>query len=404
MILLSPKTSKLKKYILLIASVLIVTTTTKAQVNTNSDLLGQRNVITTAAPFLLISPDSRAAGMGDIGVATSADANSIHWNPAKLAFVEKQAGISLSAAPWLRTLIPDVWFYYLSGYTKLGNNDRSAIGASLRYFSLGDIQFTDELGNPLGNYEPKEFAFDANYATKLSDNFSVGVALRFIFSDLARGQVGNSGTEIKAGIAGAGDLAAFYTNDVEIGGREFDFNVGLNVSNIGNKISYTNNGQADFIPTNLKLGTFWNTQIDEHNEIGIGIDFNKLLVPTPQYIYDSTGNIIGRNLSTDPVLVGMGKSFSDAPGGFREEMNEVNISIGAEYWYDDQFALRVGFFHEDSTKGARQYFTFGAGLKYNVFQIDAAYLQPIARRHPLQNTIRFSLLFDIDAFRKQNEE
>ena len=404
MILLSPKTSTLKKYIFLITSALIVTTAAKAQnkINTNTDLLGQRNVITTAAPFLLITPDSRAAGMGDIGVATSADANSIHWNPAKLAFVERQAGISLSAAPWLRTLIPDVWFYYLSGYTKL--NDRNAIGASLRYFSLGDIQFTDEFGNPLGNYEPKEFAFDGTYSTKLSDHFSMGVALRFIFSDLARGQVGNNGTEIKAGIAGAGDLSAFYTNDVEIQGRKFDFNIGANISNIGNKISYTNSGQADFIPTNLKLGTYWNTEIDDHNEIGFGVDFNKLLVPTPQYITDSSGNIIGRTLSTDPTLVGMWKSFSDAPGGFREEMREFNISIGAEYWYDKQFALRIGFFHEDSTKGARQYFTFGAGLKYQVFQIDAAYLQPIARRHPLQNTIRFSLLFDIDAFRKQNEE
>jgi hypothetical protein len=404
MILLSPKTSTLKKYIFLITSALIVTNAAKAQnkINTNTDLLGQRNVITTAAPFLLITPDSRAAGMGDIGVATSADANSIHWNPAKLAFVERQAGISLSAAPWLRTLIPDVWFYYLSGYTKL--NDRNAIGASLRYFSLGDIQFTDEFGNPLGNYEPKEFAFDGTYSTKLSDHFSMGVALRFIFSDLARGQVGNNGTEIKAGIAGAGDLSAFYTNDVEIQGRKFDFNIGANISNIGNKISYTNSGQADFIPTNLKLGTYWNTEIDDHNEIGFGVDFNKLLVPTPQYITDSSGNIIGRTLSTDPTLVGMWKSFSDAPGGFREEMREFNISIGAEYWYDKQFALRIGFFHEDSTKGARQYFTFGAGLKYQVFQIDAAYLQPIARRHPLQNTIRFSLLFDIDAFRKQNEE
>lgn len=406
MILLSPKTNTLKKYIFLITSALIASTVAKAQnsINTNTDLLGQRNVITTAAPFLLITPDSRAAGMGDIGVATSADANSIHWNPAKLAFVEKQAGISLSAAPWLRTLIPDVWFYYLSGYTKLGNSDRNAIGASLRYFSLGDIQFTDEFGNPLGNYEPKEFAFDGTYSTKLSDHFSMGVALRFVFSDLARGQVGNNGTEIKAGIAGAGDLSAFYTNDVEIQGRKFDFNIGANISNIGNKISYTNAGLSDFIPTNLKVGTFWNTEIDDHNEIGFGIDFNKLLVPTPQYIYDTTGNIIGRNLSTDPVLVGMWKSFSDAPGGYREELREFNISIGAEYWYDDQFALRIGFFHEDSTKGARQYLTFGAGLKYQVFQIDAAYLQPIARRHPLQNTIRFSLLFDIDAFRKQNEE
>ncbi|MFY0642858.1 MAG: type IX secretion system outer membrane channel protein PorV [Bacteroidia bacterium] len=412
MILLSPKNRELKKLIFVIVSALLMNHLSFAQnsINTNQDLLGQRNVITTAAPFLLISPDSRAAGMGDIGVATSPDANSIHWNPAKLAFMEKQAGISLSAAPWLRTLVPDVWFYYLSGYAKIGDNKRSAIAGSLRYFTLGDIQFTDEQGNPLGNYEPKEFAVDGSYSTQLSDHLSLGVALRFIFSDLARGQVGVSGAEIKAGIAGAGDLGAFYTNDAEIGGRKFDYNIGVNLSNMGNKISYTNNAERDFIPVNFRIGTFWNTEIDEHNEIGFGIEFNKLMVPTPEYIYsyDTAGDgsvtktITGRVLSTDPTIKGMLSSWGDAPGGFQEELNEFTISVGAEYWYDKQFALRAGYFHEAETKGAREYVTFGAGLKFEVFQIDAAYLQPFTRRHPLQNTIRFSLLFDIDAFSNQN--
>ncbi|MEJ6750948.1 MAG: type IX secretion system outer membrane channel protein PorV, partial [Bacteroidia bacterium] len=359
-------------------------------------LLGQRNVITTAAPFLLISPDSRGAAMGDLGVATSADANSIHWNASKLAFIEGDAGISLSAAPWLRQLVPDVWFYYMSGYKKI--DKQSTVAMSLRYFTLGDIQFTDNNGNSNGNYEPKEFALDGAYARRLSDNLSLGIALRFIFSDLARGQVGTSGAEIKAGIAGAGDVSATYKNDMKIGERNFDYSIGGNISNIGNKITYTTEANRDFIPVNLRLGTFWNTQIDEYNEIGFGVDFNKLLVPTPQYTYDSLGNIDGRVIDDGPLIQGMLSSFGDAPGGFREELKEFTYSIGLEYWYAKQFALRAGYFHEAETKGARQYATFGAGLKYKVFQIDAAYLQPFTRRHPLQNTIRFSLLFDIDAF------
>ena len=368
-------------------------------VNTNTDLLGQRNVITTAAPFLLISPDSRGAAMGDLGVATSADANSIHWNPSKLAFIEDDAGIAISAAPWLRQLVPDIWFYYLSGYKRI--DKQSTIAGSLRYFTLGQIQFTDQLGNPAGNYEPKEFALDGAYARKLSDNLALGIALRFIFSDLARGQTGSSGSEIKAGIAGAGDVSMTYRNDTKISGKKFDYTIGGNISNIGNKITYTNEANRDFIPVNLRLGTFWKTQLDDYNEVGFGVDFNKLLVPTPQYLFDSSGNITGRTLNNGPAISGMISSLNDAPGGFREELNEFTVSAGFEYWYAKQFALRAGYFHEAQTKGARQYLTFGAGLKYNVFQIDAAYLQPFARRHPLQNTIRFSILFDIDAFKAQ---
>lgn len=365
------------------------------------DLLGQRNVITTAAPFLMIPVDSRASGMGDVGVATSADANSIHWNPSKLAFVEKDGGISLSAAPWLRQLVPDIWFYYLSGYKRI--DKRSTVGLSMRYFTLGEIQFTDEQGNPQGLYEPKEFAIDGAYARQLSDNLSLGIALRFIFSDLARGQVGASGAQITAGTAGAGDISMMYKNDKEIAGKDFDYSIGANISNIGNKITYTTEANRDFIPINLRLGTFWNTQLDEFNEIGLGVDFNKLLVPTPQYTYDSMGNITGRFIPDEQLVQGMISSFGDAPGGFREELNEFTVSVGMEYWYDEQFALRAGYFHEAETKGARKYATFGAGIKYKVFQIDASYLQPFTRRHPLQNTIRFSLLFDLDAFRDQED-
>ncbi|MDC0467711.1 type IX secretion system outer membrane channel protein PorV [Bacteroidia bacterium] len=380
---------------------LLLTSKVYAQTGLQSkeSLLGQRNVITTAAPFLLISPDSRSAAMGDLGAATSADANSIHWNASKLAFIEGDGGISISAAPWLRQLVPDIWFYYMSGYKKIDN--KSTVGVSLRYFTLGDIQFTDDQGTSTGDYEPKEFALDGAYARKLSDNLSLGVALRFVLSDLARGQVGSSGTEIKAGMAGAGDISMTYMNDTKLGGKDFDYTIGGNISNIGNKISYTNEANGDFIPINLRLGTFWNTQLDEYNEIGFGVDFNKLLVPTPQYTYDSLGEISGRVIADDPLINGMLSSFTDAPGGFREELNEITISAGVEYWYAKQFALRAGYFYEADTKGSRKYMTFGAGLKYNVFQIDAAYLQPFARRHPLQNTIRFSLQFDLDAFKNQ---
>ena len=394
------KTLKNLKVFTIICS-LLLTTKIYAQggLQSKESLLGQRNVITTAAPFLLISPDSRSAAMGDLGAATSADANSIHWNASKLAFIEGDGGMAISAAPWLRQLVPDIWFYYMSGYKKI--DDKSTIGMSLRYFTLGNIQFTDNQGTSTGDYEPKEFALDGAYARKLSDNLSLGVALRFVFSDLARGQVGSSGTEIKAGTAGAGDISMTYKNDVKLGERDFDYTIGGNISNIGNKITYTTEANRDFIPVNLRLGTFWNTQIDEYNEIGFGVDFNKLLIPTPQYEYDSLGEISGRVIADDPLINGMLSSFNDAPGGFKEELNEITISAGLEYWYAKQFALRAGYFYEADTKGSRKYMTFGAGLKYNVFQIDAAYLQPFARRHPLQNTIRFSLHFDLDAFKNQ---
>ncbi|MBT6235607.1 MAG: type IX secretion system outer membrane channel protein PorV [Bacteroidetes bacterium] len=388
----------MKKYILLALAISSINIT-QAQV-TKDELLGQRNVITTAAPFLLISPDSRGASMGDMGVATSADANSIHWNPSKLAFIEDDAGIAISAAPWLRQLVPDIWFYYMSGYKRI--DKKSTVAGSLRYFTLGEIQFTDEIGTPQGVAEPVEFAVDGAYARKLSDNLSLGIALRFIYSNLARGNTGISAAEIKAGLAGAGDLSMTYKNDIKISNKDFEYTIGGNISNIGNKISYTTEANRDFIPVNLRLGTFWKTELDEFNDIGFGVDFNKLLVPTPQFEYDSAGNITGRlDLDDAPLISGVLKSFGDAPGGFREELNEFTISAGLEYWYDKQFALRAGYFHEADTKGARKYATFGAGLKYKVMQIDASYLQPFANRHPLQNTIRFSLLFDIDAFKDQ---
>jgi hypothetical protein len=312
-------------------------------------------------------------------------------------------------------LVPDVWFYYLSGYNKFGKEDRSTLAASLRYFTLGEIQFTDDKGDPMGSDQPQEFAFDVAYSQKLSENFGVGVAMRFISSRLVSRGVYN-GVEIKPGLAGAGDIGAYYQDKTKMGGKDVAYAFGANISNMGSKITYTTDANRDFIPANLRLGTQWKFDLDDYNQLAVMLDFNKLLVPTPQYVYlkksgstadslDADGNqvIIGREIDDSPVISGMFSSFGDAPGGFKEELKEFTTSFGLEYWYDKQFAVRAGYFHEADTKGGRQYMTFGIGLKYNVFGIDAAYLQPFAQRHPLQNTIRFSLLFDLDAFKAQGD-
>jgi hypothetical protein len=374
-------------------------------------LVGQRNVITTAVPFLTITPDSRSAGMGDAGVARTADANSIHWNMSALAFIEKKGGVSLNAAPWLRQLVPDVWFYHLSGYSKIGK--RQAVAGSIRYFSLGEIQFTDDFGNTNGNATPYELAIDLGYATKLSENFSIGGAMRYVNSCLTCGAGGTVGSTYKAGQAIAGDLGVYYKKPIKLGKTPLDFAWGVNISNMGNKVTYSTSSERDFIPTNLRLGTNFGYKIDDHNDINFNFDINKLLVPTyPVYYTNAAGNDsifegkkvvqFGKESKDVSPISGMFQSFNDAPGGFKEELKEYIIATGFEYWYDKQFAVRAGYFNEAATKGGRKYATFGIGLRYNVFGIDAAYLQPFTQRHPLQNTIRFSLLFDIDAFKKQN--
>lgn len=406
------------KSALVISSVVLISPRVSAQLTPdldNSDLVGRRNVITTAVPFLTITPDARAAGMGDLGAATDPDANSIHWNPGKLSFIEKNSGVSLSAAPWLRQLVPDVWFYYLSGYSKLGEKKRSAIAASMRYFTLGDIQFTDDFGNNTGNYKPYELALDLAYSSQLSERLSLGVAMRYIVSDLAKGQTGATGVEIRSGQSGAGDVGAYWHDKIDRKGGKDDikYAIGASINNIGSKITYTNEANRDFIPTNLRIGTSWKLPIDDHNEITFAADVSKLLVPTqPVYFTNVNGgdsiDVNGQKViqngkdPNQPVLKGMFQSFNDAPGGFQEEMREWIYSVGMEYWYDKQFAVRAGYFHEADTKGGRQYAQFGIGLRYNVFGIDAAYLQPFAQRHPLQNTIRFTLMFDLDAFKTQN--
>ncbi len=367
----------------------------------------QYNTITTAVPFLRISPDSRAGGLGDAGVSTTPDANSIHWNAAKLAFLPEGQALSLSYTPWLSRLVPDINLAYLSYYHTLGR--RQTLGVSMRYFSLGDITFTDDQGNNIGQFNPNEFAIDAAYALQLSRNLSAGVALRYIYSNLTGGQF-VQGFQSRPGQSVAADIGLYYEGEeFDAGDMDARWTWGLSLTNLGAKISYTESGEADFIPTNLGLGTGMLFEVDEYNSFSVHLEFNKLLVPTPpvyardstgQFIRDADGNLIiesGKDPDVPPVQ-GVFQSFSDAPGGFQEELNEITISVGAEYWYNEQFAVRGGYFYESQQKGGRQYFTLGAGIKYNVFGLDFAYLIPATStvRSPLENTLRFTLFFDLE--------
>jgi hypothetical protein len=373
------------------------------------DILGRRNVVSTAVPFLMITPDSRSGAMADAGVAIPSDPNAIHWNAAKLAFATDDMGLSISYVPWLRSLVPDINLSYLAGYKRI--DPMSTFAASLRYFSLGDIDFTNDQGGSIGSYRPNELAVDGAYARKLSDQFSLGLALRFIYSNLTGGTPVNGTQATKPGYAFAGDLSGFWKGkDFSFMKKVFNINYGINISNMGSKITYTDETQRDFIPINLRVGTYINCVIDQYNQIALAIDLNKLLVPTaPIYSTDSSGNAIygsdgnlviykGKN-PEQPVIEGMLQSFSDAPGGFTEELREINPSLALEYWYNKQFAVRGGYFYEHPTKGNRQYVTLGIGLKYNILNIDVSYLIPTSGKtanqaSPLQNTLRFSLLFN----------
>lgn len=392
----------------------------KAQQSINNYRPDKINTITTAVPFLMITPDSRAGGMGDVGVATSTDVNSIHWNPSKLGFADKKMAIGISYTPWLKALVPDINMAYLSGYYKTKKS--GVIAGSLRYFSLGSITFTDANAQKIIDAHPNEFAIDAAYSTKLSDDFSVGGAVRFIRSDLTNGAP-VQGVSTHPGTAIAADISALYRKTgIKLSDKKGTAAVGLNISNIGQKMSYSDGGKnSDFIPINMRLGGSLNVQLDDYNAITIAADINKLLVPTPPYykrVVDSSGHVtneIALDANNNPIIEagedpnrgvteGIFKSFSDAPGGGKEELKEINYSIGMEYWYNKLFALRFGYFYEDPTKGNRQFFTLGAGIKYNVFGLDFAYLIPTKQRNPLENTLRFSLTFDLDAFKAQNAE
>ncbi len=374
---------------------------------------GGINTVTTAVPFLLITPDARAGALGDCGVASSPDANSMHWNPAKYVFADRDFGLAMSYTPWLRQLVPDISLSYLAGYKKIGK--LACVAGSLRYFTLGSIQFTDINGNSIGTYKPSEIALDAGFSQKLGKTFSAGLAARYIYSNLTNSIPLPNGSSTHPGTSLAVDVAMYYLNKkVKLQDKKADVSAGLNISNVGAKISYTDNATAqskDFIPIQMRLGAGLKIHLDEYNTVAFLADFTKLLVPTPPvYELDNTGLKIPDGnggfviaAGQDPyrsVTSGIVGSFNDAPGGGKEELKEINKALGMEYWYDNLIAFRMGFFHEDKTKGNRQYLTFGLGVKYSVFAIDLAYLSPLTQRNPLQNTLRFSLSFDFAAAKK----
>ena len=366
--------------------------------------LGQINTITTAVPFLIIAPDARAGGMGDVGVSSSPDGSSMHWNSAKFAFIEDDMGFSVSYSPWLRALVSDINLAGVSGYKRI--DDKQTIGFSLLYFSLGDITFTDIQGEVIGNYKPNEFSMDVAYARKLGPVWSGAVAARYIHSNLTQGQY-VAGAATHAGNSVAADVAFYYTKPINIKGLAgAKINAGLIVSNIGAKISYSDdNTEKDFIPTNLRFGPSLDIDFDEFNSMSFMIDINKLLVPTPP-IYDTVNGNLGIVAGYDNnvgVIKGMYQSFYDAPGGFEEEIREYSFGVGVEYWYDKQFSVRAGYFYENKYKGNRKFFTLGAGLRYNVFGLDFSYLIPTDQKNPLENTLRFTLSFTFDKTGKTSE-
>jgi hypothetical protein len=350
----------------------------------------QGNAITTAVPFLLITPDARSGSLGDVGVAIDPDVNATHWNPAKLAFTKDKYGFGLSYSPWLQKLVPDINLAYINGYYRL--DDRNVIGGSLRYFSLGEIQLVDANQTQLGNYSPNELAVDGTFARSFGENFSLGTALRFIYSNLSSGQFFD-GQQTKPGTAVAADVSAYYKEDKDFLGTPSTLAFGLDISNIGTKMSYADGGQKYFLPTNMRLGGASTFHLDGFNDLTFALDLNKLLVPTPP-TYDSNGRIIAGKDPNRSVPSGIFGSFSDAPGGFSEEVQEVSFSTGLEYWYNKQFAVRTGYFYENPNKGNRQYLTLGLGLKYNIVDIDFSYLIANQQKSPLANTLRFSLVFN----------
>ncbi len=360
------------------------------------------NAVNTGVPFLRITPDARAGALGDAGTALSPDANAMHHNASRLAFVEDDMALSATYTPWLRGIVQDVYMAYLSGYKKLENDQ--AIGLALRYFSLGDVQFTDENGESLGTGRPNEFEVNAGYARKLGERFSASVSAKFIYSNLAAGQnIGN--VEITAATSVAADLGLTY--QLPLNKRE-ELQFGLALTNLGAKVSYTESIYKDFLPANFSLGTAYTIDFDEYNSLTLIGEVNKLMAPTPIHPesdeFDENGNGVP-DYREQSVVEGIINSWSDAPEGFEEELREFNFSFGAEYWYDQQFAVRTGYFTEHRLKGNRKYLTLGLGIKYNVFGLNFSYLVPTnGQRNPLDNTLRFSLIFDFEAFKAGSTE
>jgi hypothetical protein len=387
---------------LFLSSLTALDQTVLAQGVTNpAELLGQDNAITTAVPFLVISPDARSAAMGDAGVATAPDANSAYWNPGKLSFIDKKYGGSLSYTPWLGKIVNDMDIVYLSGFVK--PTREQAIGLAIKYFDLGKINFRDDNNRDVGSYNPREFTVEGTYSRMLSEEFSIGGTVKYIYSNLT-GAFSLGGLDAKPGHSVAADVGVYYNKQIERSARNAYFSMGASISNIGAKISYTNADNEDFLPTNLRLGTAYTTDLDLYNKITFTVDFNKLMVPTPP-IRDENDNILYGKDDNRSLLSGMFGSFNDAPDGAKEELKEVMTSVGIEYWYNDTFAARVGYFNEAKTKGNRKYATVGLGFRKNIFGIDIAYLVPTNKRdHPLAETIRFSLLLQVRETARDRDE
>ncbi|WDF53920.1 type IX secretion system outer membrane channel protein PorV [Mucilaginibacter sp. KACC 22063] len=381
------------KRTVLYLSLLFSATSLKAQVlnggvNTNGS---QSNAILTAVPFLNIAPDARSSGMGDAGVALEPTTYATFWNPSALAFLEDGKNISLSYSPWMRRITPDANLGYVNFSQKVGQ--RSAIGFSLRYFNLGEVSTYDYNENPLGSYHPNELSLDAAYARKFGPNFSLSLSLRYIRSSIVRSGASIDGANGKTGNAVAADVSLYYRKPIDQFGTTGTFSFGTNISNIGTKMSYYSVGQSYFLPTNLKIGAADMIKLDDMNQFTIAFDINKLLVPTPP-LRDQNGNIIKGKNDDRSVVSGIFGSFTDAPGGFSEEIKEVAFSPGVEYMYNHIFALRTGYFYEAPSKGNRQYLTLGAGLNVKGFNFDFSYLVASQQNSPLANTLRFSLNYN----------
>ena len=385
----------MKRLTLVLSLMLLMTLSASAQLK-KTDIF---NPVYTAVTSQTIAPDARAAGMGDVGIATDPDVNSQYWNPAKYPFTISRAGVSLNYTPWLRQLVNDMYLANLVGYYRIG--DFSAVSTSLRYFNMGEVTMKESNGGSNGmTINPYEMSFDVAYSLLLSEKFSIAAGLRWIYSDLTY----DYSSETTPGSAFAADIAAYYQNYINIGQRECQLGIGLNISNIGSKINFGSDTNSEFIPTNMRLGASLMIPVDEYNRFSIAADANKLLVPTrpiqgeneSQVDYDAR---LQKDYYDVSSIAGIFKSFGDAPGGFKEELQEVGWSLGGEYTYNDKFSLRAGYHHESETKGNRKYFTVGAGFKMSAFSLDAGYVIATAKSNPLDQTLRFTLTFDMDGIK-----
>ena len=372
-------------------------------VNADDNIKNEFNPIETGVTSLSIAPDARGAAMGDLGAATDPDAYSQFWNPSKYAFAYSQGAVSLSYTPWLRKLVNDIFLADVSGYWKLGSNDNQAISASLRYFSLGEVNTNDPSGVTSQSLNPYELAVDVGYSRKLSEKFSMGVVFRYIYSDLGFSN-SYAGDQTVGASAFSADISGYYTTYPIIGRNECQWSWGWNISNIGTKVNYNNGEDPAFLPTNLRLGTTFMFPLADYHTLAFSLDLNKLLVPTRPRESDYADDADGEREYLDALqewqdispITGIFKSFSDAPGGMKEELREITYSLGAEYSYNQQFFLRAGYYHESQYKGNRQYFGIGAGFSLNVLRLDASYMIATAQQSPLDQTLRFSLTFDMD--------